>query len=239
MRVTVAGRQVPKEWGVSSLPQIHSDENRKEWTMRDASVGWDSPAKANFILEIAKLIIGIWVGWWLWHLGDAATKRRNEEIRRHDKQAAIDAQIKERVAQRFKLWEKVSPGMNDIYCYFLRVGSWKELDGQKVLARKREIDSVMYSNQIMWSVGFFRAYEEFMGEAFKTFRGSGLDAALRTSLEKRTESKIPSIDFTNEDRSQEVFGAYWAFLNAASPELHVDLPEHMSFEELKRRKAGQ
>jgi hypothetical protein len=208
--------------------------------MPEKSNGWDGPARANFGLEIAKLIVGVWVAWWVWHLGDVATQIRNAEVDKHDEQARIDAQIKARVDQRFKLWEKVSPGMNDIYCYFLRVGNWKELDGQKVLARKRELDGLMYSNQIMWSPSFFKTYERFMTEAFRTYRGSGLNAALRTTREGRTEGKIPGLDFDNDgDNSKGVFGAYWAFQKAAAPELHVDLPEHMSFEELEKKKEGR
>ena len=185
--------------------------------MSGNSNGWDGPERAKFGLEIAKLLVGILVAYFVWQLGNTATEARDQRTR-------VDAQIKAVVDQRLRLWEKVSHGMNEIYCYFLELGDWKDLDGRKILAIKREMDALMYANQIMWDPAFFKTYERFTAATFKTFRGPGLDAALRTTRSGRGERKVPNIDFTNEDQSREVFDAYWAFQKAAKDELHLHTP---------------
>lgn len=180
---------------------------------------WSSSDKAKFGLEIAKLLIGIWVAWWLWYLGSSAT-RVNED------QARLDAQVKAVVDQRLKLWENIAPKMNEIYCYFLEVGDWKALDGKMILDTKRELDAEMYSNQIMWDPEFFKTYERFMKATFHTYRGPGLNAALRTTRQGRPEGPIEGIDFEDQNmNTPEVFDAYWAFEKDAARELHVDIPQ--------------
>jgi hypothetical protein len=185
---------------------------------------WNGPERAKFGLEIAKLLVGIWVAWWVWHLGDTATRARDAEVAKRDDQARVDAQIKAVVDQRLKLWEKVSPGMNEIYCYFVEVGNWKNLDGEKILARKRELDALMYSNKIMWDPAFFKTYETFMSATFTPFRDQGLNAALRTTRRGRPEGPIKGVDFDEQGMNAgEVFDAYWAFQKTAANELNVDI----------------
>jgi hypothetical protein len=192
--------------------------------MSHADKGWNGPEKAKFGLEIAKVIIGIFVAWWVWNLGHAADVARNKEEAGRAEQTRLDAQVKAIVDKRLMLWDKISPGMNDIYCYFMEVGDWKDLDGRKVLARKREVDAIMYSNQIMWDAPFFQMYERFMAEVFRTYRGQGLNAALRTTRAGRSEPTFPKIDFTNEDNDSTIFDTYWAFQRSAADELNVKMP---------------
>ena len=87
----------------------------------------------------------------------------------------LDVQQQERlrrvVAKRVELWDAMAPKMNDIYCYFLYVGRWKEMEPQEIIERKRDLDALLYSNRILFSQPFFESYQEFMSAAFEMYRG--------------------------------------------------------------------
>lgn len=86
------------------------------------------------------------------------------------------------VEKRIELWDKISPTINDIYCYCMRVGSWKDFTPHNIVARKREVDKSFYQNRPFFSNELIVKYNTFIETCFDVFQGHGVDAKIKTSL---------------------------------------------------------
>jgi hypothetical protein len=136
-------------------------------------------------LEIAKLIVaaltpfavvllGVWV----------ARLTRRVEASQWANQKLIE--------KRIKLLEEVLPQLNEVYCYFMWIGNWKELSPADIIQHKRELDKLFFANQPFFSGDALAAYREFTQVLFKTYAGPGVDAQLRTARESRNGSRMES-----------------------------------------------
>jgi hypothetical protein len=136
--------------------------------------------------------------------------------------------------QRQEIYSKIGPLLNDIYSYNMYVGLWKQLSPQDIINHKRELDKIIYTNIPYFDTAsvFLNCYNDFMKETFKTGRGWGKDAALRTDmiLHKRAIDKtfVKWIDkwnenFTNEDNRENVKRTYFALLRQVSTELDLKI----------------
>ncbi|GAA3572600.1 hypothetical protein GCM10022419_061890 [Nonomuraea rosea] len=86
------------------------------------------------------------------------------------------------IEKRIELMDDALPQLNDLYCYFIWIGNWKELSPPDVIQRKRSLDRLFYANRPFFSTELITAYEEFSASLFKTYAAPGADALLRTSL---------------------------------------------------------
>lgn len=137
----------------------------------EASSGWTS-------LEIAKPVVGALtpltvalIGVWL------ARISRRVEANQWMNQKLIE--------KRVDLLDRSLPELNDLYCYFLWVGPWKELAPPEMLDRKRRLDRLFYANRSFFSATTLADYEAFSAVLFKTYAEPGKDAQLRTGLASR------------------------------------------------------
>jgi hypothetical protein len=210
--------------------------------------GWTSLERTKLGVDIAKTVASLLVSISLFYLGqqyatvsssDAANRAaaEKEQAREHERLTAV---IKQRVA----LWDQISGNLNDVYCYFLFVGQWKQLSPDDVIARKRSLDKTMYSYRPFFSDAFFERYLAFVAASFRTYGGFGEDAQLRTIAIRPLDSKKSPRAFTGEDNSSAVHKAYYALMQAAGEELDVKIqqvppkPETpTSKEQLEDRKA--
>ncbi|SEM47194.1 hypothetical protein [Rhodococcus maanshanensis] len=133
-------------------------------------------------LEIAKLAVAALIplsvaglGWWVTRLTKRieAAQWRNQKL----------------VEKRISLVDTIAPDLNDLYCYFLCIGRWKELSPVDVIALKRKLDHSIHVNRPYLSPSCVNAYSDFISQLFKTFTGPGNDAQLRTSLESSDGSR--------------------------------------------------
>jgi hypothetical protein len=137
----------------------------------EASSGWTS-------VEIAKLTVGALtpltvalIGVWL------ARVTRRVEASQWVNQKLIE--------KRVGLLERALPELNDLYCYFLCIGQWKEISPPEVLDRKRRLDRLFYANRSFFSAATLADYEAFSAVLFKTYAAPGKDARLRTGMVSR------------------------------------------------------
>jgi len=86
---------------------------------------------------------------------------------------------------KIKLFEKVAPRLNDIYCYYTYIGDWKNFSPPDILQRKRELDKEIMIAQPLFSKEFISAYDDFINSCFITYRGKGKDAGMATGMESR------------------------------------------------------
>ena len=86
----------------------------------------------------------------------------------------------ERIRKRIAIYDEVVPKANDIHCFYLAVGHWRELDPAKVIECKRDLDGLMYRYRPFWSADCWRRYSAFADACFEPFAaGAGRSALLR------------------------------------------------------------
>lgn len=83
------------------------------------------------------------------------------------------------VAKRITVYDKVLPAANDLLCYFVCIGGWRDLDPDKVIALKRSMDRTMFTDGRLFSDGVRASYKNFMDSYFTVRAGVGLPAKLR------------------------------------------------------------
>lgn len=86
------------------------------------------------------------------------------------------------IEKRIDLWDQIGPTLNDVYCYFMRVGSWKSFSPPDIVKKKREVDKLVYLAGPYFSDKFSTQYHHFIAVCFDTNQGHGKDAKLKTML---------------------------------------------------------
>jgi hypothetical protein len=139
---------------------------------------WNSLEIAKLIVSaltpVAVVLLGLWV----------ARLTRRVEASQWVNQKLIE--------KRIKLLDDVLPKLNEVYCYFMWIGNWKELSPADIIQRKRELDKVFFANQPFFSAHALAAYQEFTHVLFKTYAAPGVDARLRTASESHDGNRITS-----------------------------------------------
>lgn len=145
-------------------------------TVKIVSDDWSS-------LEIIKLLIELLTPAAMLYIGLWFDRRIKEfEHRQWSNQKVIE--------KRLEVYEKLTPKLNDMMCYFLRIGGWKELSPVEVIDMKRDIDKDAHIYAPLFSPAFLDRYNEFMSLCFATFRGAGMDAALKAEANSYREAYV-------------------------------------------------
>lgn len=103
----------------------------------------------------------------------------NRSLKRAERRLWLNQKL---VEKRIELLDEVLPDLNDLFCYFLWIGPWKELSPRHIVERKRKLDRIFYSNRPYFPAATIREYEAFMAALFKTYAAPGVDAQLRTGM---------------------------------------------------------
>jgi len=128
---------------------------------------WDS-------LEIAKLLLGLVTPLVVAVAGFYITK----SMHKLEARSLVNQKI---VEKRMMLFDIMAPIFNDLYCYFMRVGGWKELTPLDLIDKKRILDKQFYINKPLFSAEFESHYFRFiLSDCFLAFSGHAKNARLRT-----------------------------------------------------------
>jgi len=119
---------------------------------------------------------------------------------------------------------KQPPLLNEIFAYHFYVGRWKERSPEDIIAKKRNIDALIYSHRALLTQDFFARYHSFMREAFRAAGNNVDESKIRTSLQCRRphlgdQPDKWNIYFSGEDRRHELCAAYSKLLDRVSEEL--------------------
>jgi len=124
-------------------------------------------------LEVAKLAIAVMTplsvvafGWFI------SRRLKRFELLQWSNQKLIE--------KRIAIYDQVGPPLNQLYCFYSWVGSWKETSPADVLRLKRELDQKMYVYGHLFEGELLRAYQNFMHTLFETYQGVGVDAKIRS-----------------------------------------------------------
>ncbi len=173
----------------------------------------------ELLLPVAMLLFGLWLD----------RRIKDVEHRQWSNQKVIE--------KRLEVYEKMAPKLNEMMCYFMRIGSWKDQDPVSVVDIKRELDKTAHIYAPLFSTRFLEAYNAYMNKCFVTERGEGKDAALRAELQHYCEFYVgvdhscqwkPEWDeyFTDADHATDRFNvreAYQELMAVIAAELGVGI----------------
>jgi hypothetical protein len=144
--------------------------------MLAADVGWPEALSAigSVITPLALAAIGFVVS------------RQLKRIEAHQWRS------QELIAARLRYYREIVEPLNDLFCYFTFIGSWKEMTPPKVVEMKRSLDRTFHTLSAFFDVEVVKAYNGFIDLCFDTFGRWGDDARLRTSGRRRRDSsRVP------------------------------------------------
>lgn len=101
------------------------------------------------------------------------------------------------IEKRIAIYEKLAPLINDLYCFYMCVGHWKDLTPIQIVEIKRKLDKEVHIYSSLFSPEFVRFYNAFIDACFVTYAGAGHDARLRTLIEhtkggdRRKSTSVP------------------------------------------------
>lgn len=213
------------------MPSPHDDA--KPTAPTHSSSRWNS-------LEVAKLIVPL-VGSFIVSLvifGVGESYKKSQDAQQSLERKLSEDRAKEQrafeieqnhareleirlVQKRVELWDFLAPRMNDVYAYLLYVGHWKDLKAQDVIAKKREMDHIIYSYRPFFSDDFFKAYVAFTDAAYEQYGGWRNDARLKTTVAHRDETD--GGHFTGTDNRDAIHKAYYDVMKVAATELQLNV----------------
>ena len=130
--------------------------------------------------------------------------------------------------ERLALFDQLAPLLNDLYCFYVRVGGWKEITPPQALDIKRQLDRQISVNAPLFSSRFRRMYDQFMQLCFDMMAVDGQDARLRTLIEHRDNLSTWHMEwrtlFCDPNKSPppyEVLAAYEALMACFTRELGI------------------
>lgn len=181
-------------------------------------------------LEITKIVIGILTPLVLLLLGIWVNRiAKRVEAAQWANQKLIE--------KRISIYDELAPLINDLYCYYMCVGNYKELTPIQIIDIKRKLDKKVYIYAPLFSREFIHTYNEFIHLCFQTYAGAGHDARLRTLIEhpmggdRKKVSPVPWQEEWNRYFSgreachplEEIRSSYKRLMSGFSKELGVGL----------------
>jgi phosphate/sulfate permease len=139
---------------------------------------WNSLEIWKLIISGLTPIIGGIIAYLLFKLG------KNSEKKQWTNRKVIE--------KRLDFYDNVASDLNDLYCYYHRVGNWKELTPTQIIEKKRLLDKEFRIYSHIFKQDILVNYRTFIEDCFKTFTGTGNDAKIKMSLTKRVN--LPNWD---------------------------------------------
>lgn len=92
------------------------------------------------------------------------------------------------IERRIKAYDELAKPLNQLFCFFCYVGSWKDLSPLDVVKMKRGLDEMAHISAPLFDAQFLERYNLLMETCFDTFGDWGEDARLRTLPDRREEA---------------------------------------------------
>jgi hypothetical protein len=121
------------------------------------------------------------------------------------------------MAEKVKHYVVLSPLLNVIFSYRMRVGDFLDRSPESVLEAKRKADHEFWTFEYLWSNEFRKVYHEFMDAAFQAFGKEGTKALIRVRGELYPVKPAAEAwaGFTDEEVSRGEWAALYGRLKAA------------------------
>jgi hypothetical protein len=139
---------------------------------------------------IVTLVVSGFGAWYLQRLGhrqaahqmllenEIAARRTRDQLLMEKELEARQWTNQKLMEKRLAVFEQAAPLLNDLYCFMIKVGIWKDVTPPDALRAKRTLDRLMYVNQALFSDDLREAYFSFIHTCFETYTGWAEDAKL-------------------------------------------------------------
>jgi hypothetical protein len=133
-------------------------------------------------LEVAKLVVAALVPLSVVLLGLPVTRavRRLEHAQ---------WQSRKLIELRLEFYSEMARPLNDLLCFFRRIGDFQEITPPEALNRKRELDKAFFVNRHLMSEEFAERYRAFINACFRVYTGVGTSAQLRASRTQQRQER--------------------------------------------------
>jgi len=92
------------------------------------------------------------------------------------------------VERRIRAYDEMAPKLNQLFCFYCYIGTWKELIPPDVVKLKRELDAIAHISAPLFDPLFLERYNALLEACFSTFGDWGDDAKLRTLPDRRRQA---------------------------------------------------
>lgn len=86
---------------------------------------------------------------------------------------------------RLEYYKKLAPDLNRIMCYFLFIGTWRDISPPELIVIKRRLDTEFFCAVPLFSEPVRKSYDAFARLCFSTFGEWGADALIRSNGYRR------------------------------------------------------
>ena len=117
-------------------------------------------------LETAKLAVGLITPIIVAYVGFLLSRN----LKKIDQRLFTNQKL---IEKRIAIYDEVAPMLNDLYCYYMYIGHWKDLKPGDVVLYKRKLDKTMYIYVPLFSEALFKEYNNLIHLFFATFQGDG------------------------------------------------------------------
>jgi hypothetical protein len=162
-------------YDVSSDHVLGEQGESMEPTSAVVTSPWNSLEVVKFFADVAVPVAIAFFGW-----------RLQKAINTFE---AMQWKSQKLIEKRLQIYDEVAPLINDLFCYFAYIGSWKELDPPDVIKIKRVIDKNIHLARPIFSNELFNACRDFLLVCFDMYNGWGEEARLRTKYDGRRDAK--------------------------------------------------
>ncbi len=133
------------------------------------------------------------------------------------------------IERKLQVYDEIAPHLNDLLCYFTRVGNWKEQTPDYMVAMKRDLDRKIYLAAPLFSADFLTSPQTFIDSCYKTFSGAGQDAKLKTGFADRKaafgaswqvqwDARFSNVDIQTQENIKK---RYWTVMYIFSRDIGV------------------
>lgn len=135
---------------------------------------WNSLEMAKLIVSCITPLIGGYIAWKISRIGKDLENKQ-----------WTDRKI---IEKRLEIYEKLVPKLNDLYCFYQKVGDWKEITPPQVIELKRILDKDfhIYNHLFQWDI--LTTYNEFISSCFATYTGKGHTAKIKSEYAERASA---------------------------------------------------
>lgn len=129
-------------------------------------------------LEIVKLVVAVLTPLIVFGLGWIV----NRSLKRVEEAQWASRTLIER---RLRLFDEMAGSLNDLYCFFICVGDFRNMTPPVTVARKRTLDKLFHTNRALMSEEFARRYEAFIDACFQVNVAVATRARLRADVSRQ------------------------------------------------------
>ncbi|MCA9734244.1 MAG: hypothetical protein H6696_04710 [Deferribacteres bacterium] len=110
------------------------------------------------------------------------------------------------IEKKLQLYDNIAPKLNDLYCFYLFVGHWKDVSPEDVIRIKRELDRLVYTYRTILGEEFVAQYRRFMDEiAFHVFNRAGDNARIIAEICNELGDRRIHAQYEWQDKWNEAF----------------------------------